>query len=459
MSLASFLKTCVIIFYFLECFCIDRTLCKTEKKAANCNSLNNEDNLLVFNNKNTNRPGYSLHGTMLRVGVWRDDPMKPFLDELLMMLSEVANFTYKISYLKLKETPDNVINTGKFDLLLILITILPERTERMTFLHPTAYVSRVFITKRHQLQGFSITDPFSTPVWLLLVLYSIIVGPILHYIDYHENLLYKEETITKCSTCQKTLEARIKEKSRAYFSQYTLSSYLQQGGTYLPQCLSARMLLGWWWIFASIMTAIYTGMLVSKLFVSKQVYPFSTLQELIENDITPVTIAQFTSTRLMKNRPEYRQLWQRMKADANVPTNKAEMALGLTATGKYTFFVHEMWAKFYLIKDYELHGKCRFSLALFSDFSIPSALVVPKKSNYTQVLNFAIAALKEHGFIDELLQRLLQPSDTCLDSPKQQVGTLSINVEQLGIVFWVLISGIGAALFTFFGEFASRRLK
>lgn len=442
--------TCIIVVLLLEMVCISECTTKIDKKQKvvhlNQFSYGNDSIQKCHKNKQDVQEDL-LTGVELTVGIWDGDPVANFTINVILLLSKALNFSFNVKVIENKESTEKVSENAEIDMFGIVLA-LPERTKYMTFLHPVIYTSYVFVTKRNELQGFNITDPFSTPVWILLLAYGLLAGPIIHCLDCQTKTTRNGNDFSQInSTPTKT--------GIIYYIQYALASFLQQGGTYLPCRLPARVTIGCWWLFAVILVAMYTGTLVSKLFISKRQYAFTTLEELVDSEIVPVTLADLAATAILKNSPpdtDYGKLWKKMKTDDNVPVDNIATALDLTATGKYTYFSGGIAAKLLFIQDLKLHNSCRFSIAPITTVPLQMTFAVQRQSNYTEALNYGLAKLLQSDMITKLLEETVHLAEYCLDMPTQSVEAQAITLDQLSTAFWVILFGMSIAVFTLLTE-------
>ncbi|XP_048258633.1 glutamate receptor 1-like [Haliotis rufescens] len=67
---------------------------------------------------------------------------------------------------------------------------------------------------------------------------------------------------------------------------------LRQGVAATPDSSSSKVLLGFWWSFCIVITSVYTGNLFAFLTVTKEYVPFSTLEEVSQQDEYDVGVSR-----------------------------------------------------------------------------------------------------------------------------------------------------------------------
>ncbi|ELU06509.1 hypothetical protein CAPTEDRAFT_107202, partial [Capitella teleta] len=65
---------------------------------------------------------------------------------------------------------------------------------------------------------------------------------------------------------------------------FVYGAMLQQGSDWLADTQAARCLVGFWWFFCLVVTAIYTGNLIAVLAVPKSSLPIETLEDLANQE-------------------------------------------------------------------------------------------------------------------------------------------------------------------------------
>lgn len=127
------------------------------------------------------------------------------------------------------------------------------------------------ITRPRELSRiFLFLSPFTGESWLCLFFTMAIVGPTLYFINryspwYEHHGRVMEGGLAKIKNC----------------FWYVYGALLQQGGLYLPEADSGRLVVGTWWLGVIVLATTYCGNLVAFLTFPKMETPITTISQLI----------------------------------------------------------------------------------------------------------------------------------------------------------------------------------
>ncbi|XP_014678230.1 PREDICTED: glutamate receptor ionotropic, delta-1-like [Priapulus caudatus] len=228
-----------------------------------------------------------------------------------------------------------------------------------------------------------------------------------------------------------------------------LGSVLQQGGTYNAVDIPSRMLVGWWWLFALVITATYSAKLVSNQSVQhSHSYPFTSIQEAATSPLTPLLNRDQSEEQLLSNsdpESDLGQLWRRVVDDGAIIDSKEE-AYERVLSGDYSFISDKTLAILFFAKDYLQHGHCRFTRVPVYFYPGYRGFAVPKHFPYTEQLNYGIQTLSERGFINKWKKETLpEGAEDCLQFYPPVVGAQSLSFSHTRSLFLTLVMGIGGA--------------
>lgn len=118
---------------------------------------------------------------------------------------------------------------------------------------------------------FLFLSPFTGDSWICLIFTMAIVGPVLYAINrlspwYEHHGKVKTGGLGKIYNC----------------FWYVYGALLQQGGLYLPEADSGRLVVGTWWLAVIVLATTYCGNLVAFLTFPKIETPITTISQLID---------------------------------------------------------------------------------------------------------------------------------------------------------------------------------
>lgn len=118
--------------------------------------------------------------------------------------------------------------------------------------------------------GSGLLAPFTSEVWLLILVSLIAVGPIIY------GLIVLRYKLTKDKT-QETYPL-------PHCVWFVYGALMKQGSTLSPVANSTRLIFATWWIFITILTSFYTANLTAFLTLSKFTLPIKRMEDIISKD-------------------------------------------------------------------------------------------------------------------------------------------------------------------------------
>jgi len=204
--------------------------------------------------------------------------------ELLDQISWKLNFTYEVEEPRdgkwgVKDSSGNwnglirQVVDGDVMLAAAAFTVSRERLEAVNFSMSLDVQPYTFMYRRPKetSRALLFLDPFTGLVWLCIGLMTIIIGPVLWIINRASRLYEYYELVNEFGL--------FKLESCMF---YCYGALMQQGGPVLPDPDSSRMVVGFWWLFVTVLMTTYTGSLVAFLTIPSIELPINTLADLMK---------------------------------------------------------------------------------------------------------------------------------------------------------------------------------
>ncbi|XP_014679179.1 PREDICTED: glutamate receptor ionotropic, kainate 4-like [Priapulus caudatus] len=401
----------------------------------------------------------NLSGVHLKVALWscnRDkdgkiDEQFTLTSRILHELSTFMHFTYTVTARCYGF--DGIVAgmaAGEIDIAAHL-RITEYRQRFVSFLHPLAESRDSFMVRLEIVEDLSpltVLAPFHSSTWISLLGYVMASITTLTFLE-----MYRRK--------RDRMEHRAWLQSFGRYVMFKLGSVLQQGGTYNAVDMPSRMLVGWWWLFALVITATYSATLVTHhLIQAINPFPFTSLQEAATSPLTPLVLRNNSEAQLLSTsdpESDLGRLWRRVVADGGFVDSKEE-AYERVLSGGYSFIKDEAISIQFFARDYLQHGHCRFTRMPVYFYPGYRGLAVPKHFPYTEQLNYGILTLYERGFIKEWSRNALpEGADQCLVFLPPVVGAKSFSFEDMHSLLLLLAVWLGGATVCLLLELAVRR--
>lgn len=118
--------------------------------------------------------------------------------------------------------------------------------------------------------GSGLMAPFTTSVWLLILVSLLTVGPLIYFLIWLRYIMTKDT------------EQEMYPMTHCLWFVY--GALMKQGSTLAPVAGSTRLIFSTWWIFITILTSFYTANLTAFLTLSKFTLPIKKVDDLISKD-------------------------------------------------------------------------------------------------------------------------------------------------------------------------------
>uniref|UniRef100_A0A1I8M4L7 Ionotropic glutamate receptor C-terminal domain-containing protein n=1 Tax=Musca domestica TaxID=7370 RepID=A0A1I8M4L7_MUSDO len=389
--------------------------------------------------------------------------------EILKELSRMLNFSYILHDASSLDANEDMVNLNDTDQLLGSLTyIIPYQVAEMlqankffiaalaatvddpdkkpfNYTIPISIQKYSFISRRPDEVSriYLFTAPFTLETWASLVGVIVITSPVLFIINRFvpvEHLKVKGfATIKNCFW-------------------YIYGALLQQGGMYLPQADSGRLVIGFWWIVVIVIVTTYCGNLVAFLTFPKfqpgldyffQLYNHKEYEQFGLRNGTYFEKYAATSTR-----NEFTKYLEK----ATIYNNLREENIEAVKRGERVNIDWRINLQLIIQKHFEKDKECKFALGKENFLDEQISMLMPSNSPYLILLNEQITRLNQMGFIERWHQTNLPSMDKCNGrGVMRQITNHKVNLDDMQGCFLVLLLGSLGALFVMLLEFLHRR--
>ncbi|KAK2575942.1 hypothetical protein KPH14_007304 [Odynerus spinipes] len=343
---------------------------------------------------------------------------------------------------KLPEEVLELVRAKKVLLAACAYTVNDFEKSAINFTIPIFVQTYSFLTSRpKQLsRALLFTSPFTKETWACLAAAIIIMGPILYLVHKYSPCSTKTSGLNSSWQCV----------------WYVYGALLQQGGMYLPQSDSARILVGTWWLIVMVLVATYSGSLIAFLTFPKMDTPILTVDDLLahKDKLTwGFPNGSFLEEYLQNSEEEkYRLLFSR--SERHNGTEEADI-IRRVKEGKHVFIDWRSSLRFLMRKDLLSSGACHFSLSSEEFMDEPIAMIVSRDSPYLPIINSELHRMHESGLINKWISEKMPTKDKCWvgGAPNEVVDKRKVNVADMQGIFFVLFMGIVLAIIFLCWEF------
>ncbi|XP_041350952.1 glutamate receptor ionotropic, kainate 1-like [Gigantopelta aegis] len=166
----------------------------------------------------------------------------------------------------------------KEEIDLIAAPIIPqvERIHKMDFTIPYSWDRIVVMFKKPPLTStkwLTLVNPFQLEVYLCIGASLVFVVCLVVFVEWN-NPYYSPEARQVC-----TIWHIIR-----HFTWYAYGSLIKHGGIHLPDSISGRVIIGFWLLFCTIISAVYSANLIAFLTVNIENLKFHTVEDLLDED-------------------------------------------------------------------------------------------------------------------------------------------------------------------------------
>ncbi|KAJ6219803.1 hypothetical protein RDWZM_005615 [Blomia tropicalis] len=299
---------------------------------------------------------------------------------------------------------------------------------------------------------FSFLKPLSVEVWLYLA--SAFLGISILFWILSRISPYEWVSPHSCDPDPLELENQFSIGNSLWF---TIGSLMQQGSDLAPRAWSTRLLASIWWFFTLIMISSYTANLAASLTLSRMAPAISNVEDLAKQTAIQYGCRPGGSTHDFfrnSNHTTYQRMFNTMESNQEVYIKKLEDAIERVRKGGYAYLAESSTI------DYLVERQCDlYQVGTWLD-NKGYGIATPPDSPYRTPISNAIVVLQDEGQLYELKKRwwVDYGGGLCADDAKISAA-MELNIENVGGVFVVLVSGVVMGCLFGIIEFIWKSLK
>ncbi|XP_018027085.1 ionotropic receptor 93a [Hyalella azteca] len=291
-------------------------------------------------------------------------------------------------------------------------------------------------------------EPFTSDTWILIAIATLLMGPILHLVNSHSPFyayydLHRGRGLFTLQDC----------------SWYIFASVLQQGGDRMPMCHSARVALGFWWVFVIIIVTTYSGNLVAFLTFPKLENAVQTLDDLLAARYS-MSWGYVGGGALQDYFKGAEGKFKEIGDLATIHDREDQILLDRI---RYTDYAYIQWKVNLLVimkEEFLRTDSCDFSLGREEFYSEHVAMAMPKGSPYVWKFDEEIKLMLKGGLVQKWMQDHWPKKDRCSASAYGDGdGMRTVSLADMQGSFVLLGLGFLLALVFIIAEFVWRCAK
>ncbi|KAA0201794.1 Ionotropic receptor 185 [Hyalella azteca] len=330
------------------------------------------------------------------------------------------------------------------------ITITGEREAVIDFTRFHYCESMTIVSKARVTASpvFAVLSPFSSLVWLLLLVFFLLAGP----------------TMKIFSVCQKRLGllTEPKRSSMSAFSFYAFRlALMQHDDSASVQTSSLRLIALFWGFFSFIIAALYSGLLTAALVSPPQPWSINSLQDLLtavkRDGVLPVVLEGSSghAVFLLSAAEVYRELYQHFTADSLAKNKDDGYKKVLYSKGAYIDGILSARTRTLAMGDH------KFSVSREAFSSESYGIAARSGAPYVVAFNTALGRLVDSGLIGKWEREAVASvtRQSALQAATEEL-LVSLNLHHLQGAFVFYAMGMALALICFLIErYCSAALK
>ncbi|CAH2234555.1 jg9175 [Pararge aegeria aegeria] len=380
---------------------------------------------------------------------------------LVNILRKKFNFTFEvvvpeqnIEYggLRPDESLIGLVNNSKVDMAAAFLPVLVRYNKLVSYSNDLDEGVWMMMLKRpkESAAGSGLLAPFATYVWYLILAAVLIYGPCIYFLTWIRSKLIRDN------------ERTIPLSPSVWF---VYGAFIKQGTTLAPEANTTRVLFATWWLFVILLSAFYTANLTAFLTLSKFTLDIENPEDLYKKNYRWVASEGGAVQYTIKNPDEDLYYLNRMLLNGRAQFRSLAydheflpMVTGGAVLVKEQTAIDNLMYDDYLRKareGVEEAERCTYVVAPNAFMKKRRAFAYPKNSTLKILFDTVLSYLIQSGIVKFLEHRDLPSTKICpldLQSKDRQLR----NTDLL-MTYFIMITGLAAALAVFIGEVIIKR--